>query len=299
MGLRARIDLKKDWGFPSHTPLLHIPIDYEGVVETFGEATCKVAKSICPVDTGYLQSSIDWQGDDTRGAVEAKAEYAQYVEYGTWKMRAQPYFTPAVEYGAQLAFTLAAQIYANAIQEEEMALYGESDFSGSLMGETALMSQFTGDGMYGGSQQIIHGIAFNRDGSVAAGSHGYYNITPSHWRPGTTMYNTAVENQRNLGAYRAEAMARFQHDDAIRSRMINGANLSSGFGSGQRNGVSNFAYGVGMYAMSSITLSTGNFMAGFLGGLLLAGIATLFGLILSDIFGPSQPEYKAPEIIIT
>ena len=305
MGLRARIDLR-NWGFPSHTPTLHIPINYEGVIKIFGETSCEIAKSICPVDTGYLQSSIDWEGDDICGAVEAEAEYAQYVEYGTWKMRAQPYFTPAVEYGAQLAFVLASQIYASAIQEEEAILYGESDFSGSLMEEAmqqmqfeALMNQPAGNGIYGGSQQIIHGIAFNRDGSVAAGQSGYYKVTPSMWRPGTVMYKTAEENQRNLSTYRAEAMARFKHDDAIRSRMIKGANLSAGLGGGQRSGVSSFAYGVGMYAMSSIILSTGNFVAGFLGGLLLAGIATIFGLILSDIFGPSQPEYKAPVVMIT
>ena len=304
MGLRARIDLC-EWGFPTRTSILHIPIDYSQVIEMCGEASCEIAKSICPVDTGYLQSSIDWKMDKTRWTIEATAEYAQYVEYGTWKMRAQPYFTPAVEQSAQVAFALASQIYAQALLEEELTLYGESDFSGDLFGEAMAMSSLeqamkrpAKDSLYGGIQQIVHGIAFNRDGSIGAGIHGYYQLNADMWRKDTMMYKTAIENQQHLGEYRAEAMRRFAHDDALRSKMIRGGNLSAGLGRGYSSGVSSFGYGVGMYAMSSIGLSTGSFMTGLLGGLLAGGIATLIGLVLSDIFGPQQPEYKSPQIII-
>ena len=96
MGLRAHIDLH-DWDFPDETPILGIPIEYSGVGELFGTIAQQLAQSVCPVDTGYLQSSINGSGGDTEGEVIAGAEYAQYVEYGTWKMQAQPYFTDAVE----------------------------------------------------------------------------------------------------------------------------------------------------------------------------------------------------------
>ena len=52
---------------------------------------------------------------------EATADYAQYVEYGTWCCPAQPYFNPAVDSASDAAFGVAKQIYDRAIaQEAEM-----------------------------------------------------------------------------------------------------------------------------------------------------------------------------------
>lgn len=57
------------------------------------------ARENCPVDTGRLRDSInsriEQQGDDITGIVSTDVEYAGYVEYGTSKMSAQPYMTPA------------------------------------------------------------------------------------------------------------------------------------------------------------------------------------------------------------
>ncbi|MDI9497259.1 MAG: HK97 gp10 family phage protein [Bacillota bacterium] len=50
-----------------------------------------------PVDTGFLKRSIQiriFDGGMT-GAVQAYADYAGYVEYGTRFMEAQPYMRPA------------------------------------------------------------------------------------------------------------------------------------------------------------------------------------------------------------
>ena len=77
------------------------------------------AKALCPVDLGRLRGSITVQGRGvgtapTSGEVQAgdvisfqgKADevvvgtnvnYAEYVEYGTVRSRAQPYMRPAVE----------------------------------------------------------------------------------------------------------------------------------------------------------------------------------------------------------
>ena len=49
---------------------------------------------------------------------EATADYAQYVEYGTWCCPAQPYFNPAVESASDAAFGVAKQIYDRAMEQE-------------------------------------------------------------------------------------------------------------------------------------------------------------------------------------
>lgn len=55
------------------------------------------AKAKAPVDTGRLKNSIHTEprGDNARW-VGTNVEYAGYVEYGTRKMSAQPYFFPSV-----------------------------------------------------------------------------------------------------------------------------------------------------------------------------------------------------------
>ena len=52
------------------------------------------------MDTGALKRSITMQVDDGRalvvGVISANTHYAGYVEYGTSRMRAQPYLRPAM-----------------------------------------------------------------------------------------------------------------------------------------------------------------------------------------------------------
>ena len=62
-----------------------------------GDAKIKV-----PVKTGNLKSSIGVRPIKSKLYwVEAKADYAAYVELGTYKMSAQPYLGPAVEVAAK------------------------------------------------------------------------------------------------------------------------------------------------------------------------------------------------------
>jgi len=55
------------------------------------------SKLACPVDTGNLRRSITHQIEaaDLTAEVSANASYAAYLEFGTRKMRAQPYLRPA------------------------------------------------------------------------------------------------------------------------------------------------------------------------------------------------------------
>lgn len=120
MGLYASFDVIGDFGFLEETEEWGIRPDYGPGCEVFVETFIGVATSLVPVDTGYLQSSINASGGDTFCECEATAEYAQYVEYGTWKMAAQPYFTPALEEALAAAEPLWIQAEEEALLEEEM-----------------------------------------------------------------------------------------------------------------------------------------------------------------------------------
>lgn len=58
------------------------------------------AKSLTPVDTGRLRNSehstVTGNAQSAEGSVSTNVEYAPYVEFGTSKMKAQPYLRPAV-----------------------------------------------------------------------------------------------------------------------------------------------------------------------------------------------------------
>jgi HK97 gp10 family phage protein len=57
------------------------------------------AKIKCPVDTGALRASIQSEmTGETAGQVATNIEYSKFVEYGTSRMAAQPWLTPAAEY---------------------------------------------------------------------------------------------------------------------------------------------------------------------------------------------------------
>lgn len=56
------------------------------------------AQTNCPVDTGQLRASIYGRTEGAlSGRVFTGTEYAEYVEYGTTKMGAQPFLSPAAE----------------------------------------------------------------------------------------------------------------------------------------------------------------------------------------------------------
>lgn len=56
------------------------------------------AKQLVPVDTGLLKNSIQTTMEsELTGVVFTNTEYAVFVEYGTSRMSAQPYMTPAAE----------------------------------------------------------------------------------------------------------------------------------------------------------------------------------------------------------
>lgn len=71
----------------------------------------QIARQRVPYVTGALHDGIEiakggvynWTVTASSVAGGADREYAAYVEYGTWKMGAQPYLRPAVNEGRQFA----------------------------------------------------------------------------------------------------------------------------------------------------------------------------------------------------
>ena len=99
MGLMASFSVIENLGYPSCYFAgrgVHY-YDYSAGCEVFIETFLSVASDLVPVDTGALKASISADTDGEYITCSAEMEYAQYVEYGTCKMGAQPYFEPALE----------------------------------------------------------------------------------------------------------------------------------------------------------------------------------------------------------
>lgn len=69
----------------------------DGVMEEFCETVTDSARLRAPVDTGKLKRSIRYVRErEGQYTISADAPHAAYVEYGTRKMRPQPFMGPAV-----------------------------------------------------------------------------------------------------------------------------------------------------------------------------------------------------------
>ena len=56
-----------------------------------------LARQLVPVRTGHLRSSIYAKISEWVAEIGAEATYALFVEFGTHRMRAQPYLYPAIQ----------------------------------------------------------------------------------------------------------------------------------------------------------------------------------------------------------
>ena len=96
----AEVRLVKDTVTPRLTgwaERLHYEIGQE--FDVVGANMQDLARSIVPVRTGFLQSTIYYSVtvEDMTIELGATAEYASYVEYGTRYMSPRPYLRPAVD----------------------------------------------------------------------------------------------------------------------------------------------------------------------------------------------------------
>lgn len=67
-------------------------------IRTSASTAVNIAKRKAPVDTGNLRNNIGYErsADGKEVEVFSKAPYSGYVEFGTIRQNAQPYFMPAI-----------------------------------------------------------------------------------------------------------------------------------------------------------------------------------------------------------
>ena len=102
MGLYVDINAY-DFGFTPFLPM-GVIADYSTGNNILLDTFVSQARANVPVRTGNLMASITGDiGEDGTCSLYTDCEYAQYVEYGTWKAPAQPFFEDAVEEAVQRA----------------------------------------------------------------------------------------------------------------------------------------------------------------------------------------------------
>lgn len=157
-------------GLPIYTPMCHIPIPYSIYWEQFGQIFEEQAKATCPVDTGYLREHIGYHADSGGCEIWSDAPYSAYQEYGTSRMRAQPYFEAAL-----------VDAY-NGVEGNMMALAEEfMDNDADLFFLTDRCGrEGTLEECYGDLEKLDKIIAFmqNSNASTAAEAGWYYDLTP-------------------------------------------------------------------------------------------------------------------------
>lgn len=157
-------------GLPVYTPMCHIPIPYSMYWKEFGETFEEQAKATCPVDTGYLRDHIGYNADSGGCEIWSDALYSAYQEYGTSRMRAQPYFEAAMTNAyANIEGSMAA--LAQEFMENDADLWILTNRCGR---------EGTLEECYGDLQKLDKIIAFmqKENQATAAEAGWYYDITP-------------------------------------------------------------------------------------------------------------------------
>lgn len=133
MGLKASFSIE-DSGYPMTTPNLQIPIDYSAGIETFRDVFLSTAQDLVPVRTGNLMNSILANCDASSVTCWTDCEYSQYIEYGTIKMNAQPYFYPALEEAMSAAKVSWDETKNDMLAEEQRILEEEREEMEAMAG---------------------------------------------------------------------------------------------------------------------------------------------------------------------
>ena len=84
----------------------NIENNFADIIGQGAQTVCESAKSLCPVDTGRLQSSINVQPAGNTAVISADTVF---VEFGTSKMAAQPYLVPALLSNTQAILSAIAE----------------------------------------------------------------------------------------------------------------------------------------------------------------------------------------------
>ena len=81
----------------------NIENNFADIIGQGAQTVCESAKSLCPVDTGRLRSSINVQPGGNTAVISADTEYAVFVEFGT------SYLVPALLSNTQAILSAIAE----------------------------------------------------------------------------------------------------------------------------------------------------------------------------------------------
>lgn len=126
MGLYWECDVIEDLGYPKYEIAsggIIINYDYSAGCEMFRAIFLANVIKKCPVATGHLLYSVNSKTQNTTIRCWTDCDYAQYVEYGTAYMRAQPYFEPSLN----AAFEMAVEIWDSEMNNVSAYLGGHMD----------------------------------------------------------------------------------------------------------------------------------------------------------------------------
>ena len=102
MGLLFNMSVQ-DLGYIQATQDIVLYPNYAEGCRIFCDTFLAEARARCPVRTGYLRSTISASSTASSITCMVGADYAQYVEYGTSRQSAQPYFEPALQIALETA----------------------------------------------------------------------------------------------------------------------------------------------------------------------------------------------------
>ena len=88
---------------------------FQEITDKYAQIMVSEMNSIVPVDTGFLKSTIGSTSSPSTMEVYVDAEYAGFVNFGTSRQRAQPYFSGPVEKNIQPMIDELNQAAANHI----------------------------------------------------------------------------------------------------------------------------------------------------------------------------------------
>lgn len=149
MGLSAEISIGGPDELRDDELGVSVLVDYTLALEAGIDAFLSTATSLCPVRSGQLVGSISASISGTNTIhVEASAPHAAYVEYGTSRMGAQPFFEPAVEACVGAMGGLAQEALDEA--QEELMDICESIMQSMYQGMTEIMGQGFGANLMAG-----------------------------------------------------------------------------------------------------------------------------------------------------
>lgn len=142
MGLYWECNVIEDLGYPEYEigpngdPVYY---DYSAGCEIFCAMFLSNVMQRCPVDTGYLLYSINAKPTRQSMRCWTNCSYAQYQEYGTVYMRAQPYFQPSLYAAYDIALMVWEEEFDNVQNFIEGNINSEDlRYSRSVMRQVAM-----------------------------------------------------------------------------------------------------------------------------------------------------------------